>query len=82
MTVVYESLLTVRGIRCRGSMYPTFTPRPAQMELPLQPPFAEISTEKTLLESNLFMWSNLQVERDEKKFKEAVFKTFAVSICI
>lgn len=79
MTVVYESLLTVRGIRCRGSMYPSFTPRPTQMELPLQAPFAEISTEKSLLESNLFMWTTLQVEKNEKKFKETVFKTFAVS---
>lgn len=67
-------------MRCRGSTYPGFIPRPVLSELPLQPPFAEIDTEKAQLEANLFMWSNLQVEGVEKKFKEAALKSFAVRL--
>lgn len=63
-------------------MYPGFTPRPIETEIELLPPFTEISTEKSQLEANLFMWSNLQIENTEKKFKETALKTFAVIIIL
>lgn len=69
---------SVRGIRCRSSNYPGFIPRPVLTELPLQPPFVELDTEKAQLEANLFMWSNLKVDGTEKKFKETALKSFAV----
>lgn len=43
--------------------------------------FAELDTEKAQLEANLFIWSNLQVEGMEKKYKEAALKSFAVMLC-
>lgn len=75
-----EKLGCIRGIRCRGSTYPGFIPRPVMSELPILPPFAELETEKAQLEANLFMWSNLQVAGVEKKFKETALKSFAVTL--
>lgn len=63
-------------------MYPGFTPRPTMCELPLGPPFAEATTEKTQMEMNIFTWSLLQINDVDKKFKETALKTFAVSIII
>lgn len=63
-------------------MYPGFTPRPTLSELPLEPPFAEMTTEKSQLEANLFTWSTLRVESIEKKFKETALKAFAVCIIL
>ncbi|XP_022906813.2 WD repeat and HMG-box DNA-binding protein 1 [Onthophagus taurus] len=79
VTTVSESLATVIGIRCKGSKYPNFVPRPTLSELPLQPTFVEITSEKAQLGANLFMWSNLQVEDTEKKCKEAALKSFALA---
>lgn len=80
VTAVYETLQSVRGIRCKGSMYPSFTPRPNLSELPIEPLFIEMATEKSQLEANLFTWSTLRVENVEKKSKETALKTFAVRI--
>ncbi|KAF2895708.1 hypothetical protein ILUMI_10488 [Ignelater luminosus] len=79
VTAVYESFQSVRGIRCKGSMYPSFTPRPNLSELPIEPLFIEMATEKSQLEANLFTWSTLRVENVEKKFKETALKTFALA---
>ncbi|RZC41194.1 WD repeat and HMG-box DNA-binding protein 1 [Asbolus verrucosus] len=79
VTAVIESYQTLMGIKCRGSVYPSFTPRPTVCELPLEPPFAEPSTEKTQLEVNLFAWSNLQIKDVNKKFTETGLKTFALA---
>lgn len=82
MTTVFESYQAVGGIKCKGSMYPGFTPRPTMCELLLEPPFAEVTTEKTQMEMNIFTWSMLQVSDIDKKFKETALKTFAVSVLI
>lgn len=78
VTVVYETLQTVRGIICKGSMYPGFTPRPTQSEHPIQPLFLELSTERVSYEASLFMSSIIDVNDTEKKFKETGLKAFAV----
>ncbi|KAJ8971614.1 hypothetical protein NQ317_014735 [Molorchus minor] len=79
VTTVFESYQAVGGIKCKGSMYPGFAPRPTMCELPLEPPFAEVETEKTQMEMNLFMWSTLQIMDTDKKFKETAVKTFALA---
>lgn len=80
ITAVFESYQAVGGIKCKGSIYPSFTPRPTMCELPLEPPFAEMTTEKAQMEANLFAWTNLQVGGDnvDKRIKETGLKTFAV----
>nr|XP_023016671.1 WD repeat and HMG-box DNA-binding protein 1 [Leptinotarsa decemlineata] len=79
VTAVFESYQAVGGIKCKGSVYPSFTPRPTMCEIPLEPPFAESMTEKTQMEMNLFTWSTLQVSDVDKKFKETAMKTFALA---
>ncbi|KAK9692495.1 Minichromosome loss protein, Mcl1, middle region [Popillia japonica] len=79
VTAVFESCQNVRGIRCKGSNYPGFVPRPTLSELPLEPPFIEIATEKSQMEANLFMWKVLQVEDVDKKFVETGLKTFVLA---
>ncbi|KAF5273925.1 hypothetical protein FQA39_LY01040 [Lamprigera yunnana] len=79
VTAVFESSQSIHGIQCRGSMYPSFIPRPALSEIPLEPPFIEINTEKSQLEANLFTWSLLKVTDVEKKLKESALKTFALA---
>ncbi|XP_018571784.1 WD repeat and HMG-box DNA-binding protein 1 [Anoplophora glabripennis] len=79
VTAVFESYQAVGGIKCKGSMYPGFAPRPTMCELPLEPPFAEATTEKTQMEMNLFTWSMLQVSDTDKKYKETALKTFALA---
>ncbi|KAB0794930.1 hypothetical protein PPYR_11769 [Photinus pyralis] len=79
ITAMYESFQSLRGIRCRGSVYPSFTPRPTLSEIPLEPPFLEMNTEKSQLEANLFMWSSIKVADVEKKIKETALKTFALA---
>lgn len=79
VVAITESMQTIRGIRCRGSMYPGFTPRPTQSEIKIQPPFIEISTDKSQMEAELFTWENLQIEQTEKKIKETSLKTFALA---
>lgn len=76
---VHETSATIRGTKCRSGVYPVFVPRPSLLELPLQPPFVEISTDKGALESNLFIWSSLKVDDTDKKFKETALKSFALS---
>ncbi|KAG5888708.1 hypothetical protein JTB14_035773 [Gonioctena quinquepunctata] len=79
VTAVFESYQAIGGIKCRGSQYPGFTPRPTMCEIPLEPPFAEDATEKTQMEMNLFTWSTLQISDIDKKFKETAVKTFALA---
>ncbi|KAK5644872.1 hypothetical protein RI129_006172 [Pyrocoelia pectoralis] len=79
ITALFESYQSVRGIRCRGSVYPGFTPRPTLSEIPLEPPFIEMNTEKSQLEANLFTWSLIKVADVEKKIKETALKTFALA---
>jgi chromosome transmission fidelity protein 4 len=79
VTAVEESHQTLMGIKCRGTVYPSFTPKPTIAELKLEPPFAESTTDKTQLEMNLFSWSNLQVGDVDSRFTETGLKTFAVS---
>lgn len=79
---MFESYQAVGGIKCKGTLYPGFTPRPTMCEILLEPPYAESGTEKTQMEMNLFTWSNLKIMDTEKKFKETALKTFAVSIYI
>lgn len=78
VTTVYESLQTIRGVICKGGMFPGFTPRPTQSEHPLQPPFLELSSERVTFETSLFTNSMFQTENAEKKLKEAGLKAFAV----
>lgn len=78
VTAILESYQTLCGIKCRGTRYPTVTPRPTMCEVPLEAPFAELSTEKGQMESSMFTWSTLQIPNTEKKLKEAALKTFAV----
>lgn len=59
-------------------MYPAVTPRPTMCEIPLEAPFAEMTTEKGQMESSMFTWSNLAIPNTEKKMKETALKTFAV----
>ncbi|KAK4875420.1 hypothetical protein RN001_011842 [Aquatica leii] len=79
ITAVFETSQTIHGIRCRGSVYPTFIPRPTLSEIPIVPPFMEINTEKSQLEANLFTWTLLKVTDVEKMLKEAALKTFALA---
>nr|CAI5818265.1 unnamed protein product [Callosobruchus analis] len=79
VTTVFETYQAVGGIKCKGCAYPTLIPRPTLCELPLEPPFAESSTEKTQMEMNLFTWSTLQVADVDKKAKETALKTFALA---
>ncbi|XP_066141426.1 WD repeat and HMG-box DNA-binding protein 1 isoform X1 [Euwallacea fornicatus] len=79
VTAVFESYQAVGGIWCKGTVYPGFVPRPMVCELPLQPPFAECSTQKTQLEMSLFTWSNLNITNVERNFKETALKLFALS---
>lgn len=78
-TAVDEKLQSVRGIRCKGAIYPTFIPRPVLSELPLQPAFAELSTERAQLEANLFTWLTLKIDNTERKVKENALKSFALA---
>lgn len=78
MTAVFESNQMVRGVRCKGSAYPGFVPRPTLCEIPLEPPFVEMSTEKSQMEANLYTWRILQVEDVDKKFVETGLRTFGV----
>ncbi|XP_017778224.1 PREDICTED: WD repeat and HMG-box DNA-binding protein 1 isoform X2 [Nicrophorus vespilloides] len=80
MTAIYESLGTIRGIRCKGSLYPGFTPRPTLTEIEFQPPFLEIGTGKSQYESSLFTMSTLQIEGMEKKYQEIALKSFALAM--
>lgn len=70
----------MRGIRCKGSNYPGFIPRPTLSEIPLEPPFIDISAEKSQMEANLFTWRTLQVQDVDRKFIETGLKTFVVII--
>lgn len=79
VTAVDEFTQTVRGVRCKGSHYPSCLQRSYTSELPILPPFAEMNTEKAQLEAQLFAWSQLRMEKD-KKFKEYALKSFAVSL--
>ncbi|CAH0555298.1 unnamed protein product [Brassicogethes aeneus] len=80
VTTIFESYKAVGGIKCKGSMYPGFTPRPTMCELPLEPPYAEPTTDKTQMESQLFVYSTLQIGQDsDKKYKETALKTFALA---
>ncbi|XP_063907743.1 WD repeat and HMG-box DNA-binding protein 1-like [Zophobas morio] len=79
VTAIMESCQTIFGIKCRGSIYPGFTPKPTICELVLEPPFAEPETDKTQLEMNLFAWSNLEVRDLGKKFNESGLKAFALA---
>jgi chromosome transmission fidelity protein 4 len=79
VTAVEESHQTLMGIKCRGTVYPSFTPKPTIAELKLEPPFAESTTDKTQLEMNLFSWSNLQVGDVDSRFTETGLKTFALA---
>ncbi|XP_060519101.1 WD repeat and HMG-box DNA-binding protein 1 [Cylas formicarius] len=79
VTSIFESYQAVTGIKCKGSMYPVFIPRPTVCELPLEPPFVEPNTEKTQMESNLFAWSILNVADIDRKYKETALKTFALA---
>lgn len=79
MTAIDEAHQCIVGIICRGSIYPGFIPRPTVCEVNLEPPFTEVTTEKTQLESNLFAWSNLQFEDIENRFINSGLKTFVVS---
>ncbi|XP_030761821.1 WD repeat and HMG-box DNA-binding protein 1 isoform X2 [Sitophilus oryzae] len=79
VTSVFETYQALGGIKCKGSAYPGFIPKPTLCELPLEPPFAEISTEKTQMEMSLYTWSNLKVMDTDKKFKETALKTFALA---
>ncbi|XP_057657701.1 WD repeat and HMG-box DNA-binding protein 1 [Diorhabda carinulata] len=79
VTTIFESNQTVGGIKCRGTVYPGFTPRPTMCEIPIEPPFAETTNDKTKMEMNLFTWSMLQIPDIDKKFKETAVKTFALA---
>lgn len=79
VTTVFESYQAVGGIRCKGTVYPGFIPRPTVCELPIEPPFAENSTDKTQMEMSLFTWTNLNVMDTDRKYKETALKIFAVS---
>ncbi|KAF5308706.1 hypothetical protein FQR65_LT06067 [Abscondita terminalis] len=79
VTAVFESSQSIHGIRCRGSVYPSFIPRPTLCEIPIEPPFIEMNTEKSQLEANLFTCSMLQVSDAEKKLKETSLKMFALA---
>ncbi|XP_025835963.1 WD repeat and HMG-box DNA-binding protein 1-like [Agrilus planipennis] len=79
ITAVFESNQSVRGVRCKGSMYPGFIPRPTQSEIHLEAAFAEMDTEKAQLEANLFTWSSLNVENVERKYKENAMKLFSLA---
>ncbi|KAL1505330.1 hypothetical protein ABEB36_004921 [Hypothenemus hampei] len=79
LTAIFESYQAIGGIRCKGTVYPGFVPRPTICELPIEPPFAESSTEKTQLEMNMFTWSILNVTDTERKYKEAALKLFALA---
>ncbi|GJQ71634.1 hypothetical protein Trydic_g11333 [Trypoxylus dichotomus] len=79
VTAIFETYQNMRGIRCKGSSYPGFVPRPTLSEIPLEPPFMEMSTEKSLMEANLFTWRILQVEDVDKKFVETGLKTFVLA---
>ncbi|KAK9890820.1 hypothetical protein WA026_012163 [Henosepilachna vigintioctopunctata] len=79
VTAVFEANQTLCGIKCRGTMYPTVIPRPTMCEIPLEAPFAEMSTDKSQMESSLFTWSTLSIANTDKKFKEIALKTFALS---
>ena len=79
VTAIMESCQTIFGIKCRGSIYTGFTPKPTICEFVIEPTFAEPETDKTQLEMNLFAWSNLEVRDLGKKFNESGLKAFAVS---
>ncbi|KAJ8932700.1 hypothetical protein NQ318_021219 [Aromia moschata] len=70
VTAVFESYGAVGGIKCKGTVYPGFIPRPTMCEIALAPLFAEAITDKTQMEMNLFTWSTLQLafknELDER----------------
>ncbi|XP_044753645.1 WD repeat and HMG-box DNA-binding protein 1 isoform X1 [Coccinella septempunctata] len=79
VTAILESNQTLCGIKCRGTMYPAVTPRPTMCEVPLEAPFAEMTTEKGQMESSMFTWSALEIPNTEKKLKETALKTFALA---
>ncbi|CAG9836570.1 unnamed protein product [Diabrotica balteata] len=79
VTTIFESNQTVGGIKCRGTMYPGFTPRPTMCEISIEPSFAETTNDKTQMEMNLFTWSMLQIPDTDKKYKETAIKVFAIA---
>ncbi|XP_065173961.1 LOW QUALITY PROTEIN: WD repeat and HMG-box DNA-binding protein 1 [Atheta coriaria] len=79
VTAINESSQAVRGVKCKGSLYPHLTPVPTLSELTMEPPFWNMDTEKHQLEANLCTWGMLQVENTSKKLKETALKAFALS---
>ncbi|KAH1012098.1 WD repeat and HMG-box DNA-binding protein 1 [Dendroctonus ponderosae] len=79
VTTIFESNQTIGAIRCKGTVYPGFVPRPTVCELAIEPPFAETATDKTQMEMNMFTWSNLNIQDTERKYKETALKIFALA---
>ncbi|CAG9772524.1 unnamed protein product [Ceutorhynchus assimilis] len=79
VTTVFESYQAIGGIRCKGTIYPSFIPRPTVCELPINAPFAESSTDKTQMEMDMFSWSNLNIMDTDRKYKETALKIFALA---
>ncbi|XP_050293758.1 WD repeat and HMG-box DNA-binding protein 1 [Anthonomus grandis grandis] len=79
ITAIFESYQAIAGIKCKGTVYPGFIPRPTVCEVPIEPPFAENATEKTQMEGSLFTWSSLNVSDTERKYKESALKLFALA---
>lgn len=79
ITSISETSQSLIGIKCKASTYPPVVPRPTMCEIPLEPPFAEMTTDKSLIESNLFTWNTLYITNTEKQIKEAALKLFALA---
>lgn len=77
ITAVSEGAQIVRGILCRGSVYPLTTPKPLMSELPMQTVVCDLESERSQLEDVLVRYGNFHADDAERVFKENAIKLFA-----